>query len=1097
MGRVYAAYDPQLDRRVALKVLLRRGDSADDARLVREAQALARLSHPNVVAVHDVGAHEGHLFVAMEFVEGVTLREWLNRNPPGSRERLSMVLDILVQAGSGLLAAHQADLIHRDFKPGNVLVGSDGRVRVVDFGLARFERSTSFHRPSELESATDDQSLEPRRTTTDRSESPWLTPITRTGRAIGTPAYMAPEQFLADGVDAASDQFGFCVTAWEAVFGVRPFAFNTVVAALETIREGQVARPAEVGCPRELEAALRRGLAFSATHRHVDMDALLRVLRTVQAERQGKVPPQKRRRIWVASLAFAGVASAIAFGLGRGDSQLCTGAEKRLAGVWDEAVAAELEQAFLRTGASFAPETWARFERELDGYARAWAAGHRDACEAAQVRKEQSTELMDLRMACLDARRQELAALTEVYASADVDMIARADEAIEELDPVRPCSESEHVRHRGSLPPSEQAEAILGSIARSSALKAAGRYAEALEVATDAAAGADALEHDPISARAHLQLGKVHMGMQRGEAALADLEHAYLLAERADVPEVAFDASCALVQVSGVLLMRFPEGRWWAKVARFEAEGIDDEELARLHVALASFARVEGKFVEASERYEEAVALLRRSVGPEHLAYANAVDALGELRMVQGGPERALPLLEEAMAVAELELGPEHPSMAQFHTSLARAHRLRGDLGRAFEHIEHALRLSEGAFGLDHVALYVVLEERVNVLEERGEPGQAIATLERARNLARPEPPGEAKRAQLSAREGEIRFQQHDFPRAEVAFRKAVELSRSAVGDFHPQTARMRIGLGSALGAQGKRQEGVALIEAGLAVGGAVLGGEHPNVAMIHDTLAVEMERVGDFEGALEHIERSLQINEAAYGLDGFPLLRPHGNMCAVLGHLGRVEEAVEHCHTALELAERAVSFDEGLVAGLHNNLGAALVAAKRYEEALPYYRSARETWERRLGPRHITVGIVLANLAEVAEGLGELEDAKEAYEQSLAIREERVGPTDPIVIVPLVGLANLATKRGEPEVAVPLARRALAVAKQGSATELVRARAEEALAHALWETKGHRSEAAELATHANRAFERAGASAAEDRARLAEWFLEAPDGER
>ena len=1088
MGRVYAAYDPQLDRRVALKVLLDRVDNADDARLIREAQALARLSHPNVVAVHDVGAHRGHLFVAMEFVEGATLRDWLQRNPPGPRERLCTVLDILVQAGSGLLAAHQANLIHRDFKPGNVLVGADGRVRVVDFGLARLERSTS--RPSELEPVTDEQSVEPRSSTAaERSGGLLLTPITRTGRALGTPAYMAPEQFLAQGVDASSDQFGFCVTAWEAVFGVRPFAFSTVAAALETIREGKVARPTEVECPRELEAALHQGLAFSAARRHADMDVLLRVLRTVQAELQGKAPPQKRRRIWVVSLALAGVASSIAFGLGRGDSQLCTGAEKQLVGVWDETVQTELERAFLGTRASFAPEAWARFDHELDVYAEAWVAGHRDACEAAQVRKEQSTELMDLRMACLEARRRELAALTEVYASADVDMIARADEALAELDPVSPCNDAEHVRHRGSLPPSgeqaEQATLLLAGVARSSALEAAGRYTEALDVAAEVTRGADALGFQPIMARAHLQLGKVRMAIRQGEAALAELERAYLLAKRADVPEVAFEASRVLVQLSGVLLMRFPEGRWWASVARFEAEEVDDDlELARLHVALGSFANVEGRVVEASESYAEAVALLRGSVGPEHLAYANALQALGDMRAVQGGPDQALPLLEEAMAVAERKLGAEHPSMARFHRSHARAYRLLGDIDRALAHAERAVRLIENALGSDHVALFAVLEELARALEDRGEPDRAIAVLERARGLSKPEALNEAKQAQLLVHEGEIHFQLHEYARAEVVLRRGLELSRSSVGDFHPQTARIRIHLGAALAALGKQQEGVALIEAGR----AVLGDDHPNVAITHDALAAEMERVGDFQAALEHTRRSLQINEAAYGPDAFPLFRPHGNMCAVLGHLGRVEEAVEHCQEALELAERAVSFDDGLVAVLHNNLGAALVAAKRYEEALQHYRSARETWEQRLGPRHVTVGIVLANIAEVSEALGELDDATSAYEQSLAIREERVGPNDPIVIVPLVGLANIATKRGDPRAAASLARRALAVATQSSAPELVRARAEEALAHALWDTN-RRDEAATLAKKAGRAFESAGASAAADRERLAGWF--------
>ena len=1098
MGRVYAAYDPQLDRRVALKVLLEQRDPADDARLVREAQALARLSHPNVVAVHDVGAHDGHLFVAMEFVEGITLREWMQQNAPGSPGRMKALLDILVQAGSGLRAAHQADLVHRDFKPGNVLVGADGRVRVVDFGLARFERATSSGDTTDLEVSAELPPFEPRsHVTADPSKSPLLAPLTRTGRVVGTPAYMAPEQFLAEGVDAASDQFGFCVTAWEAVFGVRPFAVRTVATALQTIREGRVARPAEVECPRALETALRRGLAYSASRRHPDMAALLGALRAVQSELHGKAPAPKRRALWLTSLALTGVISWIAFGLGRSDSQLCTGAEQRLVGAWDDAVATKVEQAFLGTGASFAPEAWARFDRELDAYAQAWTAGHRDACEAAQVRKEQSTELMDLRMACLEARRRDLAALTEVYAVADVDMIARADEALEGLEPVEPCSDVEHVQHRGSLPAgseqAEHAEEILAAIARSAALEAAGRYTEALEVADEATKSADALGFRPVMARAHLQLGKVRMALRQGEAALAELERAYLLAQRYDVPEVAFEASRLLVQVSGNGLMRFPEGRWWAEAARFEAEAVDDElELSRLHVALGLFARVQGRFGQAGEHFEEAVALLRQGGRTEHPAYVNAVAVLGELRMVHGGPDRALPLLEEARTVSERLRGANHPAMARLHLDYAHLYQLQGDLDRALEHARLALRLSESAFGPDHVALYPVFEELADVFQERGEAEEAIAMLEWGLDLSKPEPPDDAQRAQLLARKGEILFHQRDFLRSEAVFRKAVELSRSAAGDFHPQTARVKIWLGAALGGLGKRQEAVALIEAGLAAGEAALGGEHPNIASTHDALAMEMERIGDYEAALEHIERSLQISAAAYGPDSFPLLRPHGNMCSVLGHLGRIEEAIEHCQKALRLAERAVSFDEGLVASLHNNLGAALVAAKRHAEARPHYEHALATWERQRGSRHITVGIALANLAEVAEALGDFDEAAESYAASLAIREERVGPNDPMVIVPLVGLAHVAIARGTPRDAIPLGQRAVTVATESSAPELVRARAEEALAHALWATK-RRGEATALATRAARSFERAGASAAADRERLAAWFADEP----
>ncbi|MCA9705293.1 MAG: serine/threonine protein kinase, partial [Myxococcales bacterium] len=235
LGDVYACYDPELDRRVAIKLLKTTAAALDRAqlRLKREAQALARLAHPNVVAVHDVGIHDDRVFVAMELVEGQTLRAWLSAEPRSWSE----VRDVMVAAGRGLAAAHAAGMVHRDFKPGNMMVGLDGRVRVLDFGLARAVSPGSG---------------------SDAGEVPVLPPgsaglaagpaglaagaaglaagsagvpgsagldvaVTQTGVVLGTPAYMAPEQLTGTTVDGRADQFGFCCTLYEALWGKRPF----------------------------------------------------------------------------------------------------------------------------------------------------------------------------------------------------------------------------------------------------------------------------------------------------------------------------------------------------------------------------------------------------------------------------------------------------------------------------------------------------------------------------------------------------------------------------------------------------------------------------------------------------------------------------------------------------------------------------------------------------------------------------------------------------------------------------------------------------------------------------------------------------------
>ncbi|WP_434387001.1 serine/threonine-protein kinase [Melittangium boletus] len=229
MGVVYAAYDPDLDRKVALKLLLVKDGDTDvqlgRARLLREAQAMARVSHPHVIPVFEVGTWAGQVFVAMELVEGGTLREWLNARPRSWRE----VLEKYLAAGRGLAAAHAAGLVHRDFKPANVLVGRTGRVHVTDFGLARPVAQPELEDPA----ASED---------TPRSPHPLLAPgasLTLSGMVMGTPRYMSPEQFRGDVLDARSDQFSFCAALYMGLYGTRPFEPKRMsLAARRSQRDG-------------------------------------------------------------------------------------------------------------------------------------------------------------------------------------------------------------------------------------------------------------------------------------------------------------------------------------------------------------------------------------------------------------------------------------------------------------------------------------------------------------------------------------------------------------------------------------------------------------------------------------------------------------------------------------------------------------------------------------------------------------------------------------------------------------------------------------------------------------------------------------------
>ena len=304
MAEVYAAYDPNLDRKLAIKLVRVEGGNGvgivdGKARLLREAKAIAKLSHPNVVIIHDVGSYEDRVFIAMEHIEGGTLTYWRHAQPRTWRE----VLAVFMAAGRGLQHAHEANLVHRDFKPDNVMVRVDGEVRVMDFGLVRHVDALEVtpmreYVPSSPEPGRADLSLDATvgliRPAGERSSSggppAQRSKLTATGTTMGTPAYMAPEQFGGQVVDARSDQFSFCVALYEALYGERPFSGATMVALARSVRVGQVKPPPKRSeVPVIVWQALRRGLSVIPADRYPSMKDLLADL--------ARHPQPPRRRI--------------------------------------------------------------------------------------------------------------------------------------------------------------------------------------------------------------------------------------------------------------------------------------------------------------------------------------------------------------------------------------------------------------------------------------------------------------------------------------------------------------------------------------------------------------------------------------------------------------------------------------------------------------------------------------------------------------------------------------------------------------------------------------------------------------------------------
>ncbi len=358
MGVVYSAYDPILERKVALKLV--RGDGAPGAldevkvRLLREGKSIAQLSHPNIVAVHDMGTFHGEVFIAMELVEGGTLKQWLREGPRSWQQ----VLEKFRAAGLGLSAAHRGKLVHRDFKPENVLLGTDGRVRVTDFGLVRSSDFTPL--PVTL-------SPEPRALASPEAEL-----VTRSGAMVGTPAYMSPEQHAGRGAEPLSDQFSFCVALWEALFGVRPYPPPGATADWRLVEP-----PKDSPVPPWLKRAVLRGLSLAPQERYPSMDQLLAAL----AADPGRV---RRRRLGLAAGALFVLAATAgtAWLVSTRSERLCKGLDQPVHASWNAASQGSIRAAFAATGSGDTAAAFDLARRGLDAYWKAWASMRTEACEA-------------------------------------------------------------------------------------------------------------------------------------------------------------------------------------------------------------------------------------------------------------------------------------------------------------------------------------------------------------------------------------------------------------------------------------------------------------------------------------------------------------------------------------------------------------------------------------------------------------------------------------------------------------------------------------------------------------------------------------------
>jgi serine/threonine protein kinase len=866
MGVVLAAYDPDLDRKVALKLL--RGstggpESSASTRLIREAQALAQVSHPNVVAIHDVGIHEGRVFVAMDFLAGPTFRQRFEAERLPWKEALALYR----AAGEGLHAAHSAGLVHRDFKPDNVIIAG-GRPRVLDFGLARSSLDT---RPWPALGDTGEitgDSLGSDTPMSTGSGSRLGVSVTRAGAIMGTPAYMSPEQHLGETAGPASDQFSFCVGLYEALYGESPFGGASPAARALAVTQGEVrAPPKGTKVPSWLHKVMLRGLARSPDERWASMRELLDAL--------ADDPLRRRRRRVARAGVVAGLVGALAWAFMAKDEDPCPDPKSALidARAWSTDLSRQIERAFLDSGVSFARDAAESVLADLDAYAISWAGSYRETCEATRVRHEMSESAMDLQMACLDDARTRLAAWTEVLAHADAEVVENARQSRLRLPDVAACADLDALGRRVSLPDDAASRRALDDakalVAEASAVQVTGDLHRASSLLEEALTGAESVDYPPLVAEIQLMRAQLFEHFAEHEKAREAAAAGMLAAEAGRDRRLMAELRILYAMIVGDRLSRTDEGMTWIALAGTTVASLEGDgrlEARRLsHLALIESAA--GNYKAELAAKVHALEILERLEGVDPVELAGVHNNLSSSLSQASRHDEALEHAQEALRLWTEALGERHPRTAIAWASLGLVHDGRGDYDKALTLHEKSVQILTEALGPDSPRLD---EVRNNL---------AITAI----NLG-------------------------DLSRGESIFRAIVSAHESRHGADSVEVGKSLGNLGAVLRMQDKFEESLEVQLRAVQIFERRLGPAHPRSTATMGGLANAYEKLGELPKAIELREKVLRIEQKAYGVDAPKVAIGVGNLAWSLLELppesARPERARELSELALSIAE-------------------------------------------------------------------------------------------------------------------------------------------------------------------------------------------------
>lgn len=889
-GVVYRAYDPELDRKVAVK-LLRAGADSGEARmrLIREGRAIARLSHPNIVAVHDVGSYgtadlggqsdeardvpgEG-VFVVMELVEGASLATWL-RATRGVRE----VLDVFLAAGEALASAHSMGLIHRDFKPGNVLVGTDGRPRVLDFGLARALESSSdtgrvvrdaLGTPSPQQGGDPDKTLE-----LDRSDpgdtarmafepTPMEVSLTATGALMGTPLYMAPEQHEGRDTDERTDQFAFCASLYEGLYGEAPFE-GVDLETLARAKRGFEVRPApdRSRVPLRLRRIVLRGLSYDPQDRFPDMQSLLAELR--------HDPAAVRRRILSAALVVVAlfiVASGF-FAWQRERERSCEVDPSRLQGVWDDNVREAASRAFMAIDQPYVAGVWDRVTVRLDAYVDRWVDAQTTVCKDTVVRGDVRPEVMTRRMLCLDRCINRVTQVTQEFREADAVVAERAVQMVSALPSLDACLGE--LEEDAAVPDDPELRtallAIAGELGRAETLRMRGAYDESAAALETAQGQVNELGYTPLHARTLSQRGVLYR--DRGDVQQAEqvLHAAFVAAERARDDHLATEALVELVSVVGPTMARYDEAD---RLAEHAAAKLDRHDLgptlrARFATVLGDLRRSQGRLDEAEAAYLEAQKHLEAIAGATGPRLAEIHEGRGAVAAARGDYTQSGAQFQAARDIWIREVGDQHPRSANALYELGRNAQRQRRPKDAHEMMTRALETMKSTWGEAHPKVAKATEGLGYLYLDMGRSDDALATLRRAeRMLARAYRPQHPWVAYAIANQGVALWQLGRLESAHEHAQRSARMLREELGDDHVVVRYVTMFDGRVLHSMGRSDEARPLLEEALAFLTHKLGRNHPRVVEALDRLIRVDLDTGHPDRARSRLEEAHKIAQA------------------------------------------------------------------------------------------------------------------------------------------------------------------------------------------------------------------------------------------